>query len=274
MFAAHRYLRDYARVLASEKFLLAPVMTSFKDHVASEYASAVSLRDEVIASKFRTSSLLEYLEKRLQRKLADEERGTIKTGIDDMLSQAPSDDIAEDATTFAKTILSRLNDIVIPAVLSEKGLGFDFRTHRAIWSLGTEFLVWCATTSHPSYDGVVIFGTATLQVCDGGHELRKIEFEASSSKLRESFLARLYQTYCGLQKLGYPTLVSAQLLRAAFCLENGSQPSTFDKLFDEQYAREDTPYEVHTEIQQQRRRHGTSLRAGNRNIGLVLVSKK
>jgi hypothetical protein len=274
MFAAHRYLRDYGRVLGSEKFLLAPVLTSFKDHVASDYASAVTLKDEVMANKFRTSSLFDCIEKRLHRRLADDERGTIKTGIDDMLSQAPPSGMAEDATTFAKTVLSRLNDIVIPAVLSVKGLGFDFRTHRAIWSLGNEFLVWCATTSHPSYDGVVIFRTATLKVSEGGQELRSIEFEASSSNLRESFLERLYQTYVGLQKLGHSTLVSAQVLRAAFCLESGCQPSTFDKLFEEQYARDDARYEVHTEIQQQRPRHGTSLRAGNRNIGLVLISKK
>ena len=154
-------------------------MTSFKDHVAPDYASAVTLKDEVMANKFRTSSLLDCIEKRLHRRLGDDERGTIKTGIDDMLSQAPGSGMAEDATTFAKTVLSRLNDIVIPAVLGGKGLGFDFRTHRAIWSLGNEFLVWCATTSHPSYDGVVIFRTATLKVSEGGQELRRIEFEAS-----------------------------------------------------------------------------------------------
>jgi hypothetical protein len=274
MFAAHPYLRDYGRVLGGERFLLVPVMTSFKDHVAPDYASAVALRKEVMAGRFHTSSLFGCLEKRLHTTLGDDERARIEVGIDQMLKQARTSSTAVDTTTFAKTILSRLNDIVIPAVLFGKGLGFDFRTHRAIWSLGIEFRVWCSTGSHPTYDGVIIFSTATLQVGDGGQDLRRIEFEATLSKLRESFLERLYQIYVGLQKLGHATLVSAQALRAAFCLENGCQPSTFNKLFDEEYARDDTPYEVHTEIQQQRPRHETPLRAGNRNVGLVLVSKK
>jgi hypothetical protein len=107
-----------------------------------------------------------------------------------------------------------------------------------------------------------------------GEALEGMEFNSSLTRLRETFLQRLYQAYLALQKIGQSTLVTAHELRAVFCLENSCQPSTFDKLFDQQYARDDSEYEVHTEIQQQRPRHEKPLRAGNRNVGLVLVSKK
>jgi hypothetical protein len=120
----------------------------------------------------------------------------------------------------------------------------------------------------------VVFPTATLHTAVDSTELAALEFDASLSKLRDSFLPRLHQTYLNLQKQGSGTLVPAQELRAAFCCEFRTHPATFDKLFDEQHARDDSPYDVHTEIQQQRPRHEKPLRAGNRNVGSVLVTKK
>jgi len=274
MFAAHRYVRDYARVLHNEKLLLAPVLTSFKDHVAPDYASAPTLRNDVMLGHFRTSALIESVSNRVGRLLRPDERNRIETDIEEMLAQARVSVTAEEPTVFAKAILSRLNDIVVPAVFGTHGLGFDFRTHRAIWSLGEEFRVWWSTTAHPSYAGTIVFSTASLRLTAEGEKLRGIDFDASLSKLRETFLPRLHQAYLSLQKVTQNTLVAAPELRAVFCLENKCQPSTFDALFDQQYARDDTPYEVHTEIQQQRPRHEKPLRAGNRNVGLVFVSKK
>lgn len=275
MFNAHRYLRDFAQALASKRLLLVPVLTSFKDHVTTDYASASTLKRDMTAGRFRTPDLIASLSARLGRTLSIDERARIETGIEEMVTQAEKTNATpEEPTAFAKATLSRLNDIIVPAVLASYGLGFDFRTHRAIWSLGEEFRVWWSTTAHPSYAGTIVFPTAALRVNANGEALEGMEFDSSLTKLRETFLQRLYQAYLTLQKISQSTLVAAHELRAVFCLENSCQPSTFDKLFDQQYARDDSEYEVHTEIQQQRPRHEKPLRAGNRNVGLVLVSKK
>jgi hypothetical protein len=274
MFAAHRSIRDYARVLAEEGKLVAPVLTSFKDHVAGEYASAQTLHEEIRSGKFRTGSMLKQLQERVGRSLEADARREMEGKIQEMVAQLKQAPAQTDTTAFAKAVLSRLNDIVIPTVLGSRGLSYDFRTHRSVWSLGEEFRVWASTSFHPKFQGTVIFPTATLQTSKDGRDLIGLQFEASLAKLRDQFLSRLYQVCSELQKLGRGTLVPALELRATFCCEFHTHPSTFDRLFDEQYARDDSPYEVHTEIQRQRPRHEKPLRAGERNIGLVLVTKR
>ena len=103
--------------------------------------------------------------------------------------------------------------------------------------------------------------------------LEALRFESRSANLDPVFLQRLWGTYTRLQKAGAATFVLAWELRAAFCFENSCQPSVFNSLFAQHYARGDG-YELHMEIQRQLPRFETPLRAGARNIGSVRVAKK
>ena len=114
---------------------------------------------------------------------------------------------------------------------------------------------------------------ATIVASQDGARLETLRFEARSADLETVFLPRLWNAYTRLQKAGALTFVPAWELRAAFCFENSCQPSVFNNLFSQQYARGDG-YELHMEIQRQLPRSETPLRAGARNIGSVRVAKK
>jgi hypothetical protein len=112
-----------------------------------------------------------------------------------------------------------------------------------------------------------------LEASKNGSRLGTLRFESRSADLESVFLQRLWVSYTRLQKAGAATFVPAWQLRAAFCFENSCQPSVFNNLFAQQYARGDG-YELQMEIQRQLPRSETPLRAGTRNIGFLRVAKK
>jgi hypothetical protein len=271
MYQAHRHLREYARVL-SERPLFAPVLTSVKDHISTAYAEASALAEEISNGEFRGDDMIESLQRRLKRPLSGAEQKEIQQGTKHLITDTRMSATSDEPTVFAKKLLQKVNDLVIPAVLRECGLDLDFRTHRAAWSLGEEFLVWSSTTWHPEYSGSLVFPTATLDVSKDRSKLERVIFRRAAD-LESSFLPRLFNAYTKLQKLERGTYVQAWELRAVFCFENQCPPSVFNRLFEQQYARSDG-YELHLEIQRQLPRHETPLRAGARNIGSVRVVKK
>jgi hypothetical protein len=272
MYAAHRHLRDYVAVLAA-RHVFAPILTSMKDHISPAYANAVALAEDLSRGEFRMDDMIAGLTQRLKRPLSEGEVKEIGEGVRALMAETRLSAASEDATEFAKKVIEKLNSLVVPAVLREAGLHCDFRTHRAAWSIGQEFLAWCATTSHLEYPGTLVFRTATIVASHDGARLETLRFEARSADLETVFLPRLWNAYTRLQKAGAPTFVPAWELRAAFCFENSCQPSVFNNLFSQQYTRGDG-YELHMEIQRQLPRSETPLRAGARNIGSVRVAKK
>ena len=158
MYAAHRHLRDYAAILSTRPVFV-PVLTSVKDHISPAYTNAVALADDLSRGDFRVEEMLASLTQRLKRALSDSERKEIEDGARSLVVETRLSAASEDATEFAKKVIDKLNFIVVPAVLREAGLNCDYRTHRAAWSIGQEFLVWCATTSHPDHQGTLVFGT-------------------------------------------------------------------------------------------------------------------
>ena len=272
MYAAHRHLRDYAGILSTRP-VFAPVLTSVKDHISPAYTNAVALADDLSRGDFRVEEMLASLTQRLKRALSDSERQEIEDGARSLVGETRLSAASEDATEFAKKVIDKLNFIVVPAVLREAGLNCDYRTHRAAWSIGQEFLVWCATTSHPDHQGTLVFRTATLEASENGSRLEALRFKSRSADLEAVFLHRLWVAYTRLQKAGVATFVPAWQLRAAFCFENSCQPSVFNTLFAQQYAHGDR-YELQMEIQRQLPRSETPLRAGTRNIGSLRVAKK
>jgi hypothetical protein len=271
MYQAHRHLREYTRVL-SDGHLFAPVLTSVKDHISGAYSEAASLAQEIANGDLRIEDMMAVLETRIKRQLTKNEKTEIEGGARSVISETQMSATTDDPTAFAKKLLQKINDLVIPVLLRDRGLDCDFRTHRVAWSLGQEFLIWCPTTSHPEFDGTVVFPTASLGVSQDRATLKKISFTRFSD-LEQPFLPRLLAAYAKLQKLGRGTYVPAWELRAVFCLENLCPPATFNRLFEQQYARSDG-YELQMEIQRQRPRFELPLRAGARNIGSVRVVKK
>ena len=57
MYAVHPYLRSFVRVIL-QQYLVAPVVTSLKDHVSARYSSAKHLSDDVAEKQLDSESLL------------------------------------------------------------------------------------------------------------------------------------------------------------------------------------------------------------------------
>jgi hypothetical protein len=270
--AQHVYLRDFIRVLRS-KDLLAPVISSMKDHVASRYSAHTFLAADLSAGRFETSGLLGRLAERIDRPLQPTEVSEITEGVRSLTSDARESAAVEDSTNLSKLILNRVNDIVIPALFRADGLGFDNRSHRALWSLGEDFKTWAIVRSHPQFGGWLIYRTATIELTVDGTQLAKVEFDHGLERTRDNFLGKLHAAYQKLQSWKGSTFVSAWELRAIFCYDNRCQLSVFNRLFDESYSRS-SDYKLQLEIQRQKPQHELPIRAGQRNIGTVRVVKR
>jgi hypothetical protein len=79
------------------------------------------------------------------------------------------------------------------------GLPFDYRTHRTIWSLGEEFKLWGTITSHPEYNGTVVYRTASIMLTPDKEQV----FDSGLKKTEENFLGKLYAAYQKLQTLRF-----------------------------------------------------------------------
>lgn len=270
--AKHPYLQRFIAVI-SRGDVLAPVISSMRDHVADRYSANAVLATDVSKGEFEFASFLSRLSTRLKRTLTNAETDEITRLVEKLVSEARPSALHDDTTRFAKNLLNKLNDITIPAIFRQASLGFDFRTHRTLWSIGQEFRVWAVTRSHPEYDGWLVYLTCTLQLADNQSELADLSFDYGLARTRENFLGKLHAAYQKLSALKSNTFVSAWELRAVFCLENRCQPSVFNKLFGESYTGSGE-YELQLEIQRQKPQHEESLRANNRNVGAVRVVRR
>lgn len=271
MFQEHLYLRNFAKIVTKNQ-ILAPVLTSVKEHISSRYSSTTILADDISNGRLDTENLIGSLASRLGRELEQYEKNQILQNLDILVAESQVSSSVDDPSDFAKKFLIKLNEIVIPGIFQSNGLGFDYRTHRTLWTLGQEFLVWWATTSHPAYDGSLIFPTAAIQVSDDGNSINKIVFASGLENTDKDFLSKLYSAYHLLQKLKNLSYVAAWELRSVFCYENRCQPSVFNKLFDKYYTGS-KKFRLHLEIQRSKPRNEKSLLAGKRKIGTVRVTK-
>jgi hypothetical protein len=271
MYAAHRNLRAFVAVI-SRNILFAPVVTSLKDHLGSAYGSGSALAKAVAEGKLEIDETLRLLAHRMGRALAADETGEIRDGIDKLMRDSALSAMSDDGTDFAKNFLTKVNDIFLTAVFRTTGLPFDYRTHRTIWSLGEEFKLWATTTSHPNYSGTVAFRTSTIVLSDDFEEVKQLSFDFGLVKTGENFLAKMFASYQKLQSIRKSSYVNAWELRAVFCLDNSCQPSVFNRLFEEHYAGSNI-YSLHFEIQQWKSRHAEPLRAGQRSVGTILMTR-
>jgi hypothetical protein len=270
--ARHAYVRDFIRTLKRTEFI-APVISSMKDHVAPRYSTNSYLTADLAAGKFETKIFLARLAERLRRELRPAEETEIVEKLREMVGESKRSAVLDDGIKVAKLVLNRLNDIIIPAVFRSDALGFDARSHRALWSMGEDFRTWATLRSHPEYDAWLIYGTATIELSTDGTQLAGLEFDHGLRQTGENFLAKLYAAYQRLQALRGNTFVPAWELRAIFCFDNRCQPSVFNNLFDQDFS-QSQDFKLHLEIQRQKLQHESPVRAGNRNIGTVRVVKR
>jgi hypothetical protein len=271
MYEAHPYLRWLALTLGRE-YLVVPVLTSYKDHVSSHYASASVLVHDVSGGAFEVDPLLVNVAERIGRALDESEVRDIRDSVQQAVDETQAAAMAEEPSEFAKKFLLRLNDAVVPVVLRRYEMDFDYRTHRTLWQLGEDFQVWWATSSHPGYQGTLVFGTATLRTSEDRKTLHGISYPSGLATLRQTFLEKLYDAYVVHNRIGGNTYVSAWELRAVFCHENRCQPAVFNALLEEHYTGA-TPYRVHLEIERTRPRHEQPVTAGKRRIGTIRVTR-
>jgi hypothetical protein len=268
MYAIHPYLRSFVKAI-TKQHLIAPVITSLKDHVSSRYASAKQLSDDVAKQTFDTDSLLSVTESRIQRSLNDTEVNTISSALRILVEESAYSAISEEPIDFSKKFLLKLNDIVMPNIFRHMDLAFDYRTHRTLWGFGQEWKLWQSTSAHPDYDGRLVHRTATIRLTPEEASVQSLTYDSGLKKTAENFLPKLFQAYQKIKN----TYVTAWNLRAVFCLDNLCQDSVFDRLMEEHYTGSDE-YGLQLEIQRQKGQYDRPLRLGNRNIGLVRVVKR
>lgn len=272
MYVAHRNLQAFVGVIL-DRNLVAPIATSVKDHIGAAYGSGSALADAVADGKFNVEDPLRLLSQRMGRALTDEERTEIETGIEKLVDDSKMSAMSEEGTEFAKNFLAKLNEVVVPAIFRADGLPFDYRTHRTIWSLGEEFKLWGTITSHPDYNGTVVYRTASIILTPDKEQVQKLVFDSGLKVIEENFLGKLYAAYQKLQSPRKSNFVSAWELRSVFCLDNRCQQSVFNHQFEKDYAGSST-YHLHFEIQQAKSRHEKPLRAGQRSVGKILMTKE
>lgn len=272
MFKEHSYMRALWETLSAAD-LTVPVATSLRDHVSPRYGNTPDLLDDIAGGRFEYDRFLEILSARMPSPLLDEEQTDIQRALMDLMEVAAPAASVEETSDFAKKFLDRLNETFIPIIMRRYGVGFDYRTHRSLWSLGQEFQVWWATSSHPGIPGTLVFQTASLKVDPEDRSMvTHIEHPGGISALRESFLERLYGAYLKHKKVVGNTYVHAWELRAVFCHENRCQPAVFNALFDEHYMGSQE-YRVQPEIERTRPRHELPVIAGGRRIGTIAITK-
>jgi hypothetical protein len=216
---------------------------------------------------------LHLLALRMGSALSEEQTVEIRAGIGKLVKDSHMSAMTDDSTEFAKNFLAKLNDVVVTAIFRPVGLPFDYRTHRTLWSLGQEFKLWATTTSHPDYNGTVIYRTATIALSADCEEVSELIFNSGIAKTSENFLGKLFAAYQKLQVVRKSKYVNAWELRAVFCLDNHCQYGVFNHLLEEHYAGSDI-YSLHFEIQQAKSRHEKPVRVGRRSVGTILMVRE
>ena len=272
MVEQHSYLRQFVIVINRGE-LFAPVISSMKEHLSPKYTANAMLASDIAEGEFDFDGFFAILTSRLGRNLVDGEKTEIQSAMDELISASRPSAVSDETVKFAKNFLNKINYIVVPALFRKFGLGFDYRTHRAIWEMGQDFRVCATLSSHPSFDGSVVYLTSKLDLDETGSRVALLEFTHGLKQVGENFLPKLHVAYQELQSRSNSTFVPAWELRSIFCFDNKCQPTVFDRLFDQSYSGSDE-YQLHLELQRQKPQHETALRAGNRNIGSVRVSKR
>lgn len=274
LFEVHPYVRRFIAAIVRGPFY-APVVTGAERHIAARYGEAKVLADDVARGAFDCPALLTKLEERLRRPLATEERHEIEKGIDSLVAAAAVSASARDDAypDFQRKFLSRINEVVVPAVLRGEGLGFDFNTLRRLWAMAAEFQIGWATSGHPRHDAWLTFGTATIDLSADGSRIKTLLFDKGLTVMQEDFLDHLYDAYELMQGMGCGPYVSAWQLRATFCFERRCAPGVFNFLFREHYARSEK-YEIHKDFSRDRPQHEEAVIAGSREIGIVRMLRK
>lgn len=273
MFAAHRYLRLFVRYIADNDLLFVPTITSTERDLSERYARHAVLAEDLAARRLDIDSLIQRLAVRMGSPLSPDQEARLRAATGRLAEDMAVSAALDEPTEFAKNFLTRLNDIVLPVLFEGISLTFDYRTHRAIWDLGTEFRLWWGTSVHPEFDGRIIFRTATIQPAPDLGTSVEFTFDSGLEALRPDFLSRLFSAYQDLQRRDGATYVKAWELRAVFCRANRCQGSVFNALFEQQFGGNGS-FEIHTEIRRQWPQHEEALRAGQRNIGSVRVLRK
>jgi hypothetical protein len=111
------------------------------------------------------------------RPLNEDERQEIDSGLAGLLQATAAAARQDVQTEFQRKFLSRLNEIVVPAVLRREGLGFDFSTLRRLWAMAQEFQIAWATSAHPQHEAWLTFATATIELEPDEGKLRAVRFD-------------------------------------------------------------------------------------------------
>lgn len=270
--AQHAYLRQFISVL-NHQDIVAPVITSMEEHVSPRYATNVVLAEDVAKQRFETESMLDRVGNRILRRLDEDETSEIASAVDRLVREGVPSALGDDTTRFAKSFLEKLNFIVIPAIFRKAGVGFDFRTHRALWAIGQEFKLWTVILSHPAYNAWLIVRTSTICLNEQANALASVSFDYGLKQTGDGFLGKLFAAYQDVQKIRTGTFVVAWELRAVFCARFRCQPTVFNTLLDRSYGGSDE-YALQLEIQRQKPQHETPVRARNRNIGSIRVVRR
>lgn len=272
-YGAHPYVRRFLAATKRHPFL-SPVVTSAKQHVSPQYTSAKVLSDEIAEGRFDVEGLLERTAARIDRTLTGREREEIENGLGDLLTKLRGAAAREPQTEFTRKLLMAINEIVVPAVLRDEGLVFDFNTLRRLWLMGAEFQICWATSAHPQYDAWLTFETATIELSGDQSTIVNVRFENGARRLAADFLDRLFDAYSLMQSWGQPSVVTAWELRATFCFQNRCAPGVFDHLFHENYGGSDI-YRIEKDFAPRNKpAHEDALRIGGREIGLIRISKR
>jgi hypothetical protein len=269
----HPYLRQFISVL-NQGDIVAPVISSWEEHVSPRYAANAVLAEDIADGKFDTEPMLDRIAKRLGRELDSDEIFEITQSVDRLVQEALPSATNDDTARFAKSLLEKLTGIVIPAIFRKAGMPFDFRTHRALWAIGQEFKIWTTIISHPAYAALLVVRTATIVLDEVSDTLSSIAFDYGLEKTGDGFLGKLFSAYQDVQRIKSGTFVLAWELRAVFCARFRCQPSVFNNLLDRFYNGSDE-YALQLEPQRQKPQHEkTPVRARNSNIGSIRIVRR
>lgn len=272
-YGSHPYFRRFVAA-TSDCAILTPIITSAEEHISPQYTSARLLAEDIARGAFDVAPLLASVAGRLDRPLTPAEVDEITAGVDGFVQQSRAAAATEPFTEFSRKALSRLNEVVVPAVLRAHGLGFDFNTLRRLWKMGEEFHICWATSAHPSFKAWVTFETATVDLSPDRQTIAGLRFENGLAALRGSFLDRVYETYLKMREWGRSSVVLAWELRAAFCFEHRCAPGVFNRLFEEHYNGSDV-YEIGKDFPPSNKpKHEKPLMLGGRQIGLIRITKR
>jgi hypothetical protein len=270
--ASHPYFRRFVAAVKDGAFLT-PIISSIEEHLSPRYKSTRLFAEDIERGTFEPEGLLTSVSGRLGRPLTSAEEDEIRTGVALLAQQIRTAATTESFPEFSRKALSRLNEVVVPAVLRSHGLGFDYNTLRRLWTMGREFQICWATSAHPRFDAWVTFETATLVLSTDGRAIEGVRFENGLATLRDGFLDRVHRVYLQMRELGRPSVVLAWELRASFCFEHRCSPGVFDRLFAEHYNGSDV-YEIAKDFPRNKPLHEDPLVLGDRQIGLIRITKK